>query len=248
MKKLTDISYASHTAARLDIFLPECDTFDAFIYFHGGGISGGDKGGHDHIAKYLTERNIAFISANYRMYPDAHYPDFIDDAAMCVKWVQDSISSYGSCRRIFVGGSSAGAYISMMLCFDGEFYEKYGIRPDSISGYVHDAGQPTCHFNVLRHSGIDSRRVIIDNTAPLYHVGTSPTYPPMHFIVSDNDMAGRYEQTMLLLKTLEHFGHANIISHTVMQGTHCHYISQADQNGDSKLGKLIYDFIQSLPA
>ena len=61
------------------------------------------------------------------------------------------------------------------------------------------------HYNVLREENIDSRKVIINEKAPLYHVGDAKEYVPMLFIVSDNDMKNRYEQTMVLISTLEHF-------------------------------------------
>ena len=76
-----------------------------------------------------------------------------------------------------------------------------------ISGYVHDSGQPTAHFNVLKEKGMDFRRVIVDETAPLYFVGLEKEYPPMLFIVADQDMENRYEQTVLVLSTMDHFGY-----------------------------------------
>ena len=125
------------------------------------------------------------------MYPDAEYPDFIVDAAAAVAWVKNNISGYGQCDGIYVGGSSAGGYLSMMLCFDPSYLGAHGILPTDISGYVHDAGQPTAHFNVLKARGLDPRRVIIDETAPLYYVGLAKSYSPMLVIVSDNDMTNR---------------------------------------------------------
>ena len=95
----------------------------------------------------------------------------------------------------------------MMLCFDRRWLSAVGIDLSEISGYFHDAGQPTAHFNVLKYSGVDRRRVIVDETAPLYHIGVEESYPKMAFIVSDNDMKNRYEQTMLVLGTLRHFGY-----------------------------------------
>jgi len=89
----------------------------------------------------------------------------------------------------------------------------------------------------------DSRRVIVDETCPLYYVGVEESYPPMRVIVSDNDMPNRYEQTMLLLSTLSHFGYEGYDS-IVMHGTHCEYCYKFDENGDSILGKMIYEFIQ----
>jgi hypothetical protein len=72
---------------------------------------------------------------------------------------------------------------------------------------------------VLKELGKDSKRIIVDETAPMYFVGMDETYSPMLFIVSDDDMFGRYEQTMLMLSTLRHFGYGNYDC-VVKNGTH----------------------------
>lgn len=248
MKCIKDIRYSCvYDTSLLDIYLPDKDVKNAkvFVYFHGGGLVGGDKRYAEVCAEYLTERGIAVVSANYRMYPDAKYPDFILDAAEAVAWVFDHIKEYGDYDKIYVGGSSAGGYISMMLCFDQSYLAHYGINSDSLAGYVHDAGQPTCHFNVLSERGIDPRRIIVDDSAPIYHVGTRNTSAPMLFIISDNDMVNRYEQTMMMLKTLEHFEYdLSKIQSKVMHGSHCAYVSRRDENRVSDFGKIIYEFIE----
>ena len=196
------------------------------------------------LYEYLTAHGVAVVAPNYRMYPNAHYPDFLVDSAKAVAWTFENIKAYGNATEVYVGGSSAGGYISQMLCFDDSWLSAHQIKPSAIAGYVLDAGQPTCHFNVLRERGLDTRRVIIDESAPLYHITDERSYPPMLIIVSDNDMVNRYEQTMLLMSTLKHFGHTEHVSLKVMQGKHCAYVRSLDENGDSVLGKLILELIQ----
>ena len=129
----------------------------------------------------------------------------------------------------------------MMLCFDDKYLSPYKLPAGVIKGYIHDAGQPTTHFNVLRERGIDPRRVIIDEAAPIYHVGVSANYPPMMFIVSDDDMINRYEQTQLVLSTLKHFEYdKNKIYYKLMSGTHCHYSETIE------LGEIICKFIKEI--
>ena len=248
MQKLIDITYNTQDQ-KLDLILPEGRNFDGiFVYFHGGGLTRGSKNADAKFVHYLAAHNVAVATANYRMYPDAKFPDFIEDAADCVAWVKEHIGEYGSCERIFVGGSSAGGYLSMMLCFDEKYLGKHGIKPTDLAGFYHDAGQPTSHFNVLKFNGIDSRRIIIDETAPLYFIGHNGTdCPPMHFLVSDQDMENRYEQTMLVLSTLKHFRYdMRKISYEVLHGTHCHQVGAVDENGESVFGKMILSFIQSV--
>ena len=186
----SDIEYKKNLV--LDLHLPENEEFDLFIYFHGGGLERGTHKRAEVFAKTLAKNNIATASVEYSLYPTAKYPDFITDCAQAVKWLKDNISNYGKCKRVFVGGSSAGGYISMMLCFDDRYLKTHGINPTDIDFYIHDAGQPTAHFNVLKEFGKDSRRLIVDETSPMYYVGKQEKYAPMLFIISDEDMFVRY--------------------------------------------------------
>ncbi len=243
MKSLLNVSYGKHPANCLDIHLPDEDVRAVFVYFHGGGFERGDKERAQIFAPFLTTSGVAVISANYRMYPEAKYPDFIYDAAECVRWSLDYMKKNLNCNKLYVGGSSAGGYLSMMLCFNKYYLNNVGLSNDDISGYFHDAGQPTAHFNVLKEKGIDHRRVIVDESAPLYYIGMDEDYPPMRFIVSDNDIKSRYEQTMLVMSTLSHFGHEKF-DHIVMHGGHCQYCREQDESGNGILGKMVYDFIE----
>ena len=244
MKSIFDLAYKENLF--LDLHLPETEEFDLFVYFHGGGLSAGERGGVEVFAKTLADRNIATATVQYRMYPNAKFPDFIVDCADSIRWLKDNISQYGKCKKIYVGGSSAGGYLSMMLCFDKRYLNAVGLEPTDIDAYIHDAGQPTSHFNVLKELGKDSKRIIVDETAPMYFVGMDESYSPMLFIVSDNDMFGRYEQTMLMVKTLEHFGHTDKVQTQVMHGSHCAYVYKADEDGEGILAKVILSYLEKL--
>ncbi|MBQ9768826.1 MAG: alpha/beta hydrolase [Clostridia bacterium] len=250
MRNFPDIAYGPDEMQKLDLWLPDDGEFDLYIHLHGGGIVKGSRKVNPSFAEYLTSRGIGLCSVEYRMYPNAKYPDFICDSAAATAFIKEHIGEYGKCKRIFLGGSSAGGYLSMMLCFDSRWFGEVGMKPTDIAGYFHDAGQPTAHFNVLKYDrGIDSRRIIVDDTAPLYHIGAAEEYSPMRFIVSDNDMKNRFEQTMLVLSTLKHFEYdQSKISHVVMHGTHCKYTypDQKNDQGESLFGEMIFDFISTV--
>lgn len=245
MNIIRDIPYSvpQDDVRCMDIYLPEKPNDIFFLYAHGGGLEAGDKKDVRTPAEYLAAHGVTVGSINYRMYPDAHFPDYLWDAAEAVKFICDRRAEYHA-EKIYVGGSSAGGYISMMLCFDPAYLARFGLSNRDIAGYFHDAGQPTAHFRVLKERGIDSRRVIVDESCALFHVGTQESYPPMRFIVSDQDMTNRLEQTMLILSTLRHFGHKNV-DHVLMHGTHCAYIGKKDEQGESIFGKLFLDFVTS---
>ncbi len=245
MKTIFHIPYAASNDCRqmLDLYLPESNTFPVFVFFHGGGLEGGSKEGFLFICE-LVEKGVAVVSANYRLYPQAHFPDYICDAAEAVAWVKSNINTYGKMTELFIGGSSAGGYLTQMLCFDRSYLARHHIDADSIDGYFMDAGQPTAHYNILREKGLDTRRVLVDETAPLFFVEQNRNYPPMKVIVSDRDMPNRLEQTMLLLSTLKHFGHNmdTVDFELVQNSTHTQYV-QKMENEKSIYAQMIYDFI-----
>lgn len=246
MKIIENVCYKNTNSDEnmLDIYLPDTDAFPVFVYFHGGGLETGSKS-ENKFYKALVKKGVAVVTANYRLYPNAKFPDFIEDAAATVAWAYKNMSNYGKISSFFVGGSSAGGYISQMLCFDKKYLSHYGIDSDSVDGYIHDSAQPTTHFNILRERGIDTRRVIIDEAAPLYHITKDRNYAPMKIIVSDNDMQNRLEQTMLLISTLKTFGcNENNVDFNLMKDSeHCSYVDAQNEDGKWLFADMIYEFI-----
>ena len=228
----------------LDLYLPESERFPLLVYIHGGGIVGGDKGRDGRcLANYYLPRGIAVASLNYRMYPIAKYPDFINDCAEAIKWLTDTLGDRIS--HLFIAGTSAGGYITMMLCFNEEYLGAVGLSNRCVTGYIHDAGQPTVHFNVLKERGEDPKKVIVDSAAPLYHVGDRKDYPPMLFIWSDDDIPCRAEQLELTVATLKSFDcDAAGIDTLVRHGKHVHYAIPKGDADEFELSSLIHPFIE----
>ena len=244
-----DICYSSYRdeSHKINLYLPEGKCKALLLYLHGGGFVEGnrDLDSMPDFAKDMTDAGIAIASAEYRMYPEAKYPDFIEDAAEAAAYTKRELLPLVECEKLFVCGTSAGAYLSMMLCFDERWLGKYGLTANDMDGFIHDAGQPTVHFNVLKERGIDSRRIIVDDSAPLYHVGKNTDYPPMQIIVSDNDMENRLEETELLVGTLRRFGYgADKVTYTKTHGTHVWYVRHTDDNGHNEFAKILLPFIK----
>lgn len=221
-----DICYSklSHDRNCLDIYLPDEKIEKVYIYFHGGGIESGSKG-IENIERYL-KRNIAVVCPNYRLYPNAKFPQFIEDAAEAAAFIKSNPALVGNCDQIFIGGSSAGGYISMMLYFNSEYLAKHNLLASDFSGFIFDAGQPTTHFNVLRERGNDTRKIVIDESAPLYYVKEYENSPRMLIFVAENDIKCRFEQTKLLISALDHFNYPkDLITYHYMENySHCGYL------------------------
>lgn len=98
METIENVFYTSSKSLSqaLDIYLPDCESFPVFIYFHGGGIEYGRKDDEREIVFYenLQKKGVAVISANYRMYPEAAYK-FMEGYSHC-KYVHETYENGNS--------------------------------------------------------------------------------------------------------------------------------------------------------
>ncbi|MEX3994672.1 alpha/beta hydrolase [Paraburkholderia sp. EG286A] len=86
------------------------------VFFHGGGWTTGSHATHDWFAHALLERaDLAVISLDYRLAPEASFPAPLDDGLA----VWRALASSGlplDCERRAVSGDSAGGTLAAALC------------------------------------------------------------------------------------------------------------------------------------
>lgn len=103
-------------ANRLDLYRPRKGgvTGPTVIYLHGGRFRIGDKRREAQAMHYrLASRGCLAISANYRLNPEAKFPDYVIDLKRVIAWSRTEGLALGvDPERIFLAGSSAGAYIA----------------------------------------------------------------------------------------------------------------------------------------
>ncbi|MCA9098451.1 MAG: alpha/beta hydrolase fold domain-containing protein, partial [Planctomycetaceae bacterium] len=162
------------TRCKLDLYLP-AETKDApsILWFHGGSLRFGDKGGaiEQGIGKHFAEEGIIFISANYRLHPQVSYPAYVEDAAAAFAFLHGTIETYGgSPRRIFISGHSAGGYLVAMVGLDPQFLAKSKLSPSDIAGVIPVTGQMLTHSTVRKEQEIPETRPVIDAASPCWHV------------------------------------------------------------------------------
>lgn len=235
---------------RLEICEPaDIENPPLLIYFHGGGLEAGKY----HIGPNLTALaetyGVAVASAEYRMYPSARFPEFVEDAAKAVAWVLNVWKAREKYSGVYVGGSSAGGYLSMMLCLAEDFLKDAGADARLIDGYVLDAGQPTTHYNILRERGMDTRLVRVDEAAPLWYVDRSykERYTPdLLIIAADHDMVNRMEQNVMFHTALRHMDYPeDRMEFRLMKGfRHCGYCGYQDEKGVYVFAEMIAAFIR----
>ena len=242
MELIKDIIYGTEKPEiqKLDLCLPDTEDADVFIYFHGGGLVNGSK---EHCTSFdrFVAAGKAVIYANYRKYPDAAFPDFIEDAAAVVAWAKEHMHEYKKINKLFVCGTSAGAWITAMLAFAPEYLAKHHIATTDINGYIINSAQTTTHFNVLHERGINTKRIVVDDAAPIHFINENTVFPNVFIIVSDDDMPCRLEQNLMFMKTMKMFGcPEEKITYKLMEGfKHCKY------NDTEAFQDMLIDFMDT---
>lgn len=207
-----NISYVSQSETneyrlercKLDVYYPaDKQTFATVVWFHGGGLEEGGK----FIPEELKNQGICVVSVDYRLYPRAKNPAYMDDAAAAVAWVFNNIESYGGDKtKIYVSGHSAGAYLTLMIGLDKSYLIKYGVDADHIKGLIPISGQTNTHWAIKKEYGMDIYTPFIDRFAPVFHARENA--PKTLLIVGDRklEMVARYEENLHLEVVLKYFG------------------------------------------
>lgn len=130
VKKTADIPYADGPRKKLDIYQPKDATGPApvVMFIYGGSWRAGDKFEYEFAGRALAASGFVTVIADYRLWPEVKYPDFLEDCAQAMRWIEDNIANYGGdTKRFFVAGHSAGAYNAVMLGLDSSFRRDYGV-------------------------------------------------------------------------------------------------------------------------
>lgn len=141
--KQGDLEYDSLTRQKLDVYTPlgELRDLPVVVFFYGGSWHSGRRQDYSFVAQALTARGFVAVIPDYRLYPEATFPVFIEDGAAAFAWTKSNINRFGgSPNRLFVMGHSAGAYIAAMLSFDPQYLNHVGLTPGDVCGFIGMAG------------------------------------------------------------------------------------------------------------
>ena len=112
-----NLSYGEDRHRKLDVYHRRDRPVDVpvVLHFHGGGFHSGNKRREARpLIGHLVSQGVVCASANYRLRPHVGYDEQLADALAAVEWVRSHAREYGGDpERMFLVGSSAGAYLSV---------------------------------------------------------------------------------------------------------------------------------------
>ena len=138
-----DVAYGGNARQELDIYVPDAlrDPAPVLVFFYGGSWQSGSKNYYRWVGQSFASRGIVTVIADYRIYPPAHFPQFVNDSAEALAYVHNNIANYGGDpKRLFVAGHSAGAYDAMMLVADPKYLTDAHADETWVRGVIGIAG------------------------------------------------------------------------------------------------------------
>jgi acetyl esterase/lipase len=136
------IAYGPQPRQHLDVYVPHAHgatPLPVIVFFYGGAWQGGNRGEYLFMAQALASQGFVVVVPDYRVYPEAKYPVFVEDGALAVAWVVRNIATHGGDpSRVVLMGHSAGAHIAAMLAYNRRFLDANA--RNAIKGFVGLAG------------------------------------------------------------------------------------------------------------
>lgn len=135
VRLVSDVVYGPDEKQRMDVYMPARGAIGAPVIFmvHGGAWRTGDKAAsrvvENKVARWVP-KGIIFISANYRLLPDADPLTQADDVILAIKKAQADAGKWGGDPAKFVlMGHSAGAHLVSLVSANSQKVYKSGVRP-----------------------------------------------------------------------------------------------------------------------
>ena len=243
--KAKNISYGSLERHRLDIYKADQPRANApvLVFIHGGSWEDGSKDIYKFLAEGFTSEGFDIAVPNYRLYPDAVYPQMLEDSAKAVAHVAKQFPE----RPIVIMGHSAGAYNTLMVGLDKTYLSKEGVSVcDRISGIISLAA-PTGAYELKKEPLITifPDRFQKDDAPLAYATESSPRLFVMNG--ADDTTVGPKNAEVLAEKVRARGGAAELKIYDDVNHTEAVQFLSRHFDGKATLKADIISFIDGLP-
>lgn len=137
------VAYGSGVRRRLDVYRPRTarEPSPVVVFLYGGRWQNGSRDEYRLLGDALTRRGWVAVVPDYRLYPEAKFPAWVEDAALAVRWTRDNIQRFGGdTAQVFVVGHSAGGHTAALLALDERYLGDVGVPAGGVRGFVSLAG------------------------------------------------------------------------------------------------------------
>lgn len=160
------VSFGADKAQYILHFAPPVRQHDTVIlYIHGGGWNSGSPALFAFIGQQFALLGYHCLLLGYRKTPAYRYPAQMEDVCAGYQKALDHLAEQGvEAKGIVVTGSSAGAHLGALLCYDTGLQRRFGIDASRLRGF---AGLGGVYCFDCRHT-FSARRLLKDLFDPHY--------------------------------------------------------------------------------
>ena len=243
--KAKDISYGPLERQSLDIYKAEKPRANApiLVFIHGGSWSEGSKDIYKFLAEGFTSEGFDVVVPNYRLYPEAVYPQMIEDTAKAIAYTAKQYPN----RPLVILGHSAGGYNALMATLNKSFLSSEGIDTCSHIAGVVSLAAPTGAYELKEEPYITifPDRFLKDD-APLAYAN-SPS--PRLFVMNgaDDTTVGPKNAQDLAAKVTARGGAAELKIYDGVNHTEAVQFLSRHFDGKATLKADIISFMEGLP-
>lgn len=192
-------SIAFHRAAR--------PNGTVFIFWHGGGWTGGYKEWMAFMAPAFTSAGVTFVAPGYRLAPQHVFPAGLEDCADAVAKAHAECQRFGADpKKVFLGGHSAGGHHASLLAVTDDWRSKRKLPRDVVKGCLPLSGV----FQFGEGAGLSMKPRFL-GTDPANERAASPIYnikvtPPFLLAHGDKDFPHLMKQAEAMEAALTRAG------------------------------------------
>lgn len=201
------LSYGPSERHKLDIYLPKDRPAKktVLVFIYGGSWESGSKDEFLFVGEAFARQGYVTVIPDYRLYPEAVFPEFVDDLALAIAQLNRLLPpGCPSGREVVLMGHSAGGHMAAMLATDPKYLERNGagdVQLHALIGLAAPYDLPLDHELVVDKF----QRVDNDIDANPLRLASSTTPPSLLLHGADDTTAYPYH-TQRLAKRLGELG------------------------------------------
>lgn len=213
---LTDVSYGSDAAQKMDLYLPagRTDTTKLIILVHGGAWYQGDKSDFTVYVSSLQQRLPGYAVANidYRLATVAtnHFPAQENDVQAAVNFLIQKSSDYHIGQKIVLLGASAGGHLVLLQAYKHYLPQIKAVvdffGPTNMTALYKETTDPSLLsvFQLLMNGSPSTDPALYQQSSPINYV--SAQSPPTIILHGGIDPLVNISESDSLNAKLQRFG------------------------------------------
>ena len=222
-----NIAYGQDSRQKLDVYQPlhvsNSKPRPVVLFVHGGSWEEGSKDDYLFVGESFTHAGYVTVVMNYRLAPAHKYPDYVQDTALAIRWINQNIARYGgNPQQIVVMGHSAGAFNVVEAVDNSRWLAEVNVPVSHIKAVVGIAGPYSYDFRTDSTRDAFPANASPDQVMPDRHVRADA--PPHLLLVGSKDQrvnpvnaqrmqaALQARQIPVQLQTVEGANHVSIMA------------------------------------